>query len=666
MYDLKRRLAGALIALLALTSAGSAGAAGTLTPMGSSDAPIQIRDHHVRVVINNGFARTEVSQTFYNPNPVDLEGVYAFPVPISASLSEVTITSGEIDRHGEVVPKDRAQQVYQEEKSRGNDVGLAAKKGYQTFEFRVSPIRGRDETRMRFVYYQPLEIDTGIGRYLYPLENGGTDEVAKSFWVPHEKVDGNLTVELELKSAWAVTDLRVPGFETEAQVTELGEGHYSVRLDRQGASLDRDFVFYYRLADDLPGRVEVIPYRAGPDEPGTFMMVVTPGLDLKEITGGADYVFVLDVSGSMASKIATLGSGVAKALGEMVPGDRFRIVTFSSSAQDLTGGWIDATPDNVRHWAGVVSGIGTQGGTNLYEGISLGLRDLDDDRATSFVLVTDAVTNTGVIDPKAFHELLKQYDVRVFGFLMGNSANWPLMRLITETSGGFHAQISNADDVLGQLMLAKSKVTHESLHDAEFKIRGVKTFDTTGRAPGKIYRGEQLVLFGRYDGAGRAKLALNARLTGKDKTYKTTFELPEIAEDNPEIERLWALARIEEHETLADTGLMQRAEAQTAIRDLGVDYQLVTDETSMIVLDDAAFERHGIERRNRERTRIEHTAQARKQAQPVQGHRVDREKPMFDLPAPSIGGGAIDPVTGLLALGAGVLGLASRRRAERG
>ena len=49
-----------------------------------------------------------------------------------------------------------------------------------------------------------------------------------------------------------------------------------------------------------------------------------------------------------------------------------------------------------------------------------------------------SVANEGIVDPKEFYALLKKYDVRVFGFLMGNNANWPLMRLIAETSGGFY------------------------------------------------------------------------------------------------------------------------------------------------------------------------------------------------------------------------------------
>ena len=78
-------------------------AAGILTPIGSGHQPIQIRDHQIKVVINNGFAITEVRQTFYNPNGKDLEAMYSFPIPKSASLSEVTIFVGEREIQGEVL-----------------------------------------------------------------------------------------------------------------------------------------------------------------------------------------------------------------------------------------------------------------------------------------------------------------------------------------------------------------------------------------------------------------------------------------------------------------------------------------------------------------------------------------------------------------------------------
>ncbi|UCC29518.1 MAG: VWA domain-containing protein [Phycisphaerales bacterium] len=647
--------------------AGPAMAGGTLTPVGSPHQPVQILDHHVDVVLNNGFARTEVIQSFYNPNDTDLEAVYAFPVPKSASLSEVTIYIDEREIHGEVLPKDEAEQIYEEEKDKGNDAGLAKKNTYQTFEFRVHPVRANAETRLRFVYYQPIELDTGVGRYVYPLEDGGTDEVGASFWLPNEKVEGTFSVDVEIKYAYAIDDVRVPGLEAATLTEKLDEGHYRLRTETQEAALNRDFVVYYRLADGLPGRVELIAYRDAPDHPGTFMLVVTPGLDLQPITWGADYIFVLDKSGSMKGKLGTLVRGVAKSLGELRGEDRFRIITFDSRARDLTRGWITASVSNVQSAIKDVESLSAGGSTNMYEGLELALRDLHDDRATSVVLVTDAVTNTGIVDPAAFQKLMAQYDIRLFGFLMGNSANWPLMRVVAETSGGFYASVSNADDIIGQILLAKSKITHECLHDAQLSVRGVKTFDVTDPAVGKVYRGQQLVLFGRYAEGGEATVALEARLTGEDRTYSTTFSFPDTDTENPELERLWAMNRIEAIEALQLVGAVPPSEAEEAIEDLGVAYQLVTDETSMVVLSDEAFAQRGIDRANQRRIAWEQQARSVRDSQPVRNHRVDRQQPMFQHPSPRPsggGGGAFDPFSAIAAIGfAGWV--ASRIRRQR-
>jgi Ca-activated chloride channel family protein len=649
---MKKHFARLILIFVLGTAASLSHAAGILTPLGSNLQPVQIRDHHVNVVINNGFAATEVQQTFYNPNSEDLEAMYSFPLPKSASLSEVTIYVGEREIHGEVLEKQKARQVYEDEKSRGNESGLAEKNEFYTFEFKVYPVAAHDETKIRFLYYQPLKIDTNVGRYLYPLEDGGTDEAGMSFWTTNAKVENSFSMNLELKSAYPVQDVRAPGFEAAAQIDKIADGHLKLDLQLTDMSLNRDFIFYYRLQDDLPGRVEVIPFRDDPSAAGTFMMVVTPGVDLKPLADGADYCFVLDVSGSMQSKLHTLKKGVMNALGKLKPGDRYRFVAFSSTARELTGDWMPVSDASLARAGEVIEGLGSGGSTNMYAGISLALKRLDDDRATNIVLVTDAVTNTGVVDPKEFYKLLQKFDVRVFGFLMGNSANWPLMQTVAETTGGFYDAISNADDIMGKIMLAGNKIKYEALLDAEVKISGVKVFDLTDDTFKKIYRGEQLVFFGKYENGGDARVTLKANLTEEDKTYTCDFRFPELDMDNPELERLWALASIEKIEALENVGQMPPTEAENAVRDLGIDYQIVTDYTSMVVLSDSAFADHGIERRNQARIAREHQARAARSQQPVKNYRVDGQKPAFKFKAPSLGGGggAIDPLSGGLAI----------------
>ncbi len=139
LHGIRKHTLGSLIlALIVLASGPFARGAGMLTPVDSSHQALRILDHHVDVRIIDGFARTVVQQTFSNPNDVDLEAIYAFPVPEHASLSEVRFESGETVLEGEVIPRDRAAEIYEEEKSAGREAGLASKESYQRFEFRIS------------------------------------------------------------------------------------------------------------------------------------------------------------------------------------------------------------------------------------------------------------------------------------------------------------------------------------------------------------------------------------------------------------------------------------------------------------------------------------------------------------------------------------------------
>jgi Ca-activated chloride channel family protein len=662
-----------LFARLCLTALGlllatpGASAAGMLTPTGSADQAVEILDHHVDVRITDGFARTVIQQTFSNPNPYEVEAIYAFPVPESSSLSEITIHSGETVLEGEVVPRAEAERIYAEEKSKGNDVGMGSKESYQRYEFRVFPVRPGVETRIEVVYYQPLKVDLGVGRYVYPIEEGGTDEAAESFWTRTQHVKRSFSAEVTVRSGYPLDEVRIKGFPGAAVQEDAHTYRWSFNAPE--GTLNQDLVVYYRLAANLPGRVDMLSYKPTPSDPGYFMMTLTPGVDLEPLQAGADYLFILDLSGSMSGKMSTLIAGLEKTLGQLRPEDRVHIVTFSDQARRLTRDWQALTPDNVKSLTEQVSQLTAGGSTNLYDGLRLGLKQLDADRATNVVLITDAVTNTGTLDPAMFHQLLKQHDVRLFGFLMGNSANWPLMRAICDASDGFYAPVSNADDVVGKILMAKEKITYEALLDVDVEISGVRVNELTEDFSGKVFRGQQLTIFGRYQKGGEAQLTMDARKTSGEQRYATTVDFPEQATDYPELARLWAMSQIEQVELLQSIGQLKAKEAEDSIRDLGVNYQLVTDETSMIVMAAEGFERHGIERKNQQRTAAERAAQTQRQANytsaqsagaPVKSPRVDKS-PMFKQDAPRIGsgggGGAFGLETlALLALtGAGLL-----------
>ncbi len=661
----RSRTAWRSIALLAglfiLLVANSAFAAGLLKPIGSGDeAQLSISSHRVDVTINNGFVRTEVDQTFANPGASAIEGFYSFPLPKQASLSELSLWIAEQEVLGEVVEKQRAIQIYAEQKAQGKQTALAEKNDFKTFAVKVGNLPAQSEARVRLVYYQPLEIDLNIGRFVYPLAEGNVDEERISFWSLDDRVSGPFHFHLQLKSAFPVKDVRLPGLEQEASIQRsggMGEENagdlIDVTIDRPaGAKLNQDIVFYYRLDDSVPARIELIPYKASPSSKGTFMLVVTPAADLQPISEGIDWTFVLDNSGSMGGhKIVTLADGVSRVLGQLRPNDRFRIITFNNSARELTNGYVNASSEQVQRWLAKVKTIQSGGGTNLFAGLEQAYRRLDDDRTSGVILVTDGVSNLGNTEHRAFLELLKRYDIRLFTFVIGNSANQPLLERLAKDSGGFAMNISTGDDITGRLLQAKAKVLHQNLHDVQIDIDGEQVTELTPSVSSNLYLGQQAVQFSRYRGAGEVIITMKAKISGQEQKWQTRAVLPDVETSNPELERLWAMSKIEERMAqVREHG--EATELRKQITELGVNYSLVTDYTSMLVVTDEVMETQGIQRRNADRVQKERNAQQQRASQPVQNHRVDNlsnnSNGAFNRPSPGIGYGS-GPV-GLLAI----------------
>ncbi len=670
----------AAAAIAAATLPAGVQAAGLLTPSDSSapgaSTPLDIRSHDVDVVVQDGYVITEVEQVFSNPHSQDLQALYAFPIPENALVTAFTVWIDGNPVVGEVLEKDKARQVYEEEKNAGREAGLTEQNSFKRFEISVSPVRAMSDTRIKLQYMQVADIDTGIGRYVYPLEEGGTDDEKLAFWTSNEIVKERFSFNLHLRSAYPVDAVRLPNH-PDALVTKESEGEWRIEILRNGGTattsspavdddtdqqdvstlaqsgykeeqtgvveqnfgqqfasgLDNDIVLYWRLSENAPASLDLTAYKAPGAANGTFMMVMTPGDDLPVINQGRDWMFVLDISGSMQGKYHTLVEGVNRALTKMHDEDRFRIVLFNKNARELTQGWTPATNENVQRYINKVRNTQPNGGTNLFEGIAQGASGLDADRTTGIVLVTDGVANVGHVGNKHFLKLLAKQDVRLFTFIMGNEANRPLLESLTDYTNGFAINISNNDDIVGKLLEATQKINHQAMHNVRVDISGVRTSDITPELFGTVYRGEQLVVMGKYAHAGEVIVDLKAEISGQPVEYSTRFNLPDMNEENPELERLWAFAKIQGLKKMEDL-LGADADRQSAMTDIALDHGIVTEKTSMLVIREEQFVARNIERRNKKRVELENSAQQQRKSQPVTQRRVDNSqsasKPMFE------------------------------------
>ena len=691
MIKLTKYLQTAAVTLSILVASSSSVLASGLLSAKGSNTNLQIQDHNVSVSIEDGYAITTVENTFYNPSTNNLEAVYEFPVPKNGTVVEFTVWINDVPVIGEVVEKERAKQLYAQEQAAGRNVGLTEKVSFYRFESHVSPVLPQQTTRTRIVYMQAADIEGGIGRYVYPLEEGGTDQEKIDFWQTDNIVHNQFSFDLSLRSGFPVDAVRAPAH-PHALVANSDQHNWNVSINKNGNNkssisganttdgeinnstqraavfadlenqdnsirenntLNQDVVIYWRLEPDLPGAIELVTHKEEGSRRGTFMLSVTPGIDLQPIAEGRDWVFVLDRSGSMSGKYSMLMDATAQALSKLQSNDRFRIILFSNTIEELTNDWTSADQISINEISNALARSQPDGGTDLYRGIKAAIDKLDSDRTSSIVLITDGVANVGKTEKKHFLDLMQNHDVRLFTAIMGNGANRPLLDSMTKVSEGFATSISNSDDIMGIMISAIEKVKYQALHDIDLKIKGLKTTDIVPVQPTTLYRGQQMVMFGHYYGDEMAEVILTAKISGEEKQYRSEFAFPKVSTNNPEIERLWAYAQVQELKNKADYLGTSIDDYRSAIVDTAVEYGLVTDFTSMIVMTDEQFEANGIERTNRDRRNAESTAQTERSNNAVSTNRVDQNSPAFNGNQARYsrgGSGAINPFSVFLLL----------------
>ena len=149
-----------------------------------------------------------------------------------------------------------------------------------------------------------------------------------------------------------------------------------------------------------------------------------------------------------------------------------------------------------------------------------------------------------------------------------------------------------------------------------------------------------IFMFGKYKGSGEVDLTFSAKISGEDKVWKCKAYLPEKDTDNPELERLWALSSIDEiMQDVRENG--ETKDNRNQIVQLGTEYSLVTDYTSMLVLGEEEMENQGIQRNNASRVQRERKAHYHRAQQPVRNYSTNKRKggSMFKgVKAPRIGG----------------------------
>ena len=302
---------------------------------------LEIKQQDVRVTINNSIAVTQIDQVFVNTENRQVEALYTFPVPREASVSNFSMWIGGKEMVGEVVEKQRAKEIYESYKRQRRDPGLLEQVDFKQFEMRIFPIPAGAEQRIRIEYYQQLDIDHDWATYVYPL---ATDVRGKAM---DSRVTGRFSLTLDIKSEVPIKELRSESHADDFVVVQHQSHYAQAAMELTEGDLSRDIVMSMQSKRPRTGLDVVTSKPQGED--GYFMMTLTPGDDLSDTMEAMDYVFLLDVSGSMSrdDKLEISRSSVLAFIDSLAPEDRFDCLAFNLAPTPLFKSFQPADQDHL-------------------------------------------------------------------------------------------------------------------------------------------------------------------------------------------------------------------------------------------------------------------------------------------------------------------------------
>jgi Ca-activated chloride channel family protein len=544
-------------------------------------APLEVNSVKVATKVNDQVAVTTVDQEFFNPNNARLEGTFIFPVPKGAQLDRFAMEIDGKKVEAELLAADKARTIYEDIVRRAKDPALLEYSGRDLFKVRIFPIEANAMKRITVRYTQLLKADTGLIAYEMPLNT------AKYSSKPIKSV----SVKLDLETKRSLKSIYSPSHSVE--IKRDGSNRATVGYEASDVAPDTDFALYFSPEKDEVG-INLLTHRVA-GEDGYFLLLASPGMDVKvSRLVKKDVVFVLDTSGSMAGKkLEQAKKALQFCVENLIDGDRFELVRFSTEVEPLFDKLVAADKQNRDKANDFIKGLKPIGGTAIDDALkkALALKPEREGRPFMVIFLTDGLPTIGTTDEQQILDGVKKAsggNVRVFCFGIGNDVNTHLLDNITEATRATSQYVLPDEDLEVKLSNFYAKIKEPVLASPALKFTGdIRTTKLYPSALPDLFKGEQLVLVGRYSGKGESAAVIEGAVNGESRRFATDVKFPVESSDNDFIPRLWATRRV--GYLLDEIRLHgESRELKDEVTDLARKYGLVTPYTAYLILEDEA------------------------------------------------------------------------------
>lgn len=582
----------------------AAGADRTLSPYffvegGEPDTDaLPLKATSASIEVSGVIASVTVTQTYANEGARPLSARYVFPASTRAAVHGMKMTVGDKVIRARVAERGEARETYERARREGKSASLLEQDRPNVFTMNVANVMPGDRIEVELRYTELLVPTDGVYEVVYPTVVGpryaGKGAGEEDRWVANPTLRQgqaptySFALTASVASGMPIQELAVPSHRT--RVTWSGKNSARVALDpSESAGGDRDFRLRYRLAG---GKIESgLLLHQGAAESFFLLMVEPPVRVTPEVIPPREYVFIVDVSGSMRGyPLDTTKRLLADLVGGLRPSDTFNVILFSGAHQLMAPRSVAATGENIASALALIDRQGGGGATELLPAMREAMAlPHPEGTSRSFVVVTDGYISA---EREIFEHVRAHLGkANVFSFGIGSSVNRFLVEGLARAGMGEPFVVTDPAEAPAAAARFKQYIDSPVLTDIEVSYDGLQVHDVEPVSIPDLMARRPIVLHGKWKGTPGGRITVKGVTGGGPFVQVIDVAAASRGARQPALAYLWARTRIA---ALSDFHVGEETEAEKAeITRLGLAYNLLTRHTSFVAVLDQVRDRTG-------------------------------------------------------------------------
>lgn len=564
-----------------------------LTP----NAVIPLKSTKVDVKISGNIAQIHIAQTYHNKGNIPIEAKYIFPLSTQAAVHKMQMTIGDRTINAKIFEKQEAQRVYDKALKEGKRAAKLDQHRPNVFQMNVGNIMQNDEVIIDIYYTELLVPTTGTYEFVFPTvvgprftgENTSGETVFNQPYTKKGIADTfDFDLHVQINSGIPIAEVSSNTHKINVHYPNIHIAEIALNAENKNAS-NRNFILKYNMRGNEI-QTGLLLYE-DEDEQFFAYMMEPPKASAQIKTTAKEYLFIVDVSGSMNGYPMEVSKKLLRNLLINLPEtDHYNILLFAGGSMVLSDKPISCTKENIQKGINFLTNERGGGGTQLLNALknAYALPRIDATSARSMVVITDGYVS---IEREAFQlieENLGQANVFTFG--IGSSVNRYLLEGMAKVSNSESFIVTDMNEANAVAEKFRNYIKSPLLTQIRIKSEDFDVYDVTPSSIPDVFASRPILIFGKYRGEANGTLTITGQ--SGNGVFQKEFKVADgiLSKDNEALRYLWARKKIER---LDDYKKRFQNNTKAEVIALGVKYNLVTQYTSFVAVDNEMANKNG-------------------------------------------------------------------------